>query len=82
MSDATFHFPFSIRIRHATRQRDGAVMLQHIPVEGIECGIVNVGDEHALVQIIEHDHTSDSGQSAKGLLMQLGPDLGAGTKDQ
>jgi len=33
--------------------------------------IVNVGDEHALAQIVEHD---DAGGPAQSAFVQLGPD--------
>ena len=57
-------------------------MLEHIPIEGIERGIVDVGGEHALAQIIEHDHASDAGQPTESLLMQFSPDLRTGAEDQ
>src|ERR1700680_1045494 len=49
-------------------------MLEHILVDRVERGIVNVWGEH--------DLTSDPGQTPKGLLMQLGPDLRTGAEHQ
>ena len=57
-------------------------MLQHVAVQRIERGIVDVGSEHALAQIVEHDHASDATQPAKGLLVQFGPDLRTGAEHQ
>jgi hypothetical protein len=39
----------------------------NIPIEGIERGIVNVGNEHALAQIVEYHDSHRTGQPAKGL---------------
>ena len=57
-------------------------MLQHVAVQRIERGIVDVGREHAFAQIIEHHHASHSTQSAKRFLVQLGPDPRAGAEHQ
>lgn len=57
-------------------------MRQHVAVEGIECGIVDVGLEHALAQIIQDHHPSHTAQPSKSLLMQLRPDLRTGTERQ
>jgi len=46
----------SVRISHAARQSDRAVMLQHVAVERIKRGIVNVGRDHTFAEIIQH-HT-------------------------
>ncbi len=54
--DPRFHFPFAIRITDATRQCDDAVVREHVAIERVERGIVDVGREHALAQIVEHDH--------------------------
>jgi hypothetical protein len=51
---------------------------QHIAVERVESGIVDVGREHALAEVIE-DHDADGApESAKRLFVQLGPALRAG----
>ena len=57
-------------------------MRKHIAVERIERGIVEVGLEHAFTQIVEHHDTRAAAEPAKGFLVELRPDLGAGTKDQ
>ena len=82
MTDAGFDFAFAIRVLHSAWKRCDAVVLQHVTVQRIERGLVNVGREHALAQIIEHHHASDSTEPAKRLLMQLGPDARAGTEHQ
>ena len=82
MTDAGFDFAFAIRVLHSAWKRCDAVVLQHITVQRIERGLINVGREHALAQIIEHHHASDSTEPAKRLLMQLGPDARAGAEHQ
>ena len=57
-------------------------MRQNIAIEGIESGIVNVGDEHALAQIVEHDDARGAAQPAKGSFVQLGPDSRTGAEGQ
>src|ERR1019366_5516697 len=43
---------------------------------------VNVGDKHALAQIVEHDDARSAAQPAKGAFVQLGPDARAGAEGQ
>ena len=52
MADAGLDLPFSIRIAHAARQRDYAVVLQHIAKERVDLRIVNVRRQHAFTQIV------------------------------
>ena len=83
MADASSPpFPLRSGSRDAAGQSDGAVVLQHVAVQGIERGIVDVGGEHALAKIVEHDHARDAAEPAKGLLMQLGPGLRTGAEHQ
>ena len=82
MADAGFDFAFAIRVLHSAWKRCDAVVLQHVTVQRIERGLVNIGREHAFAQIIEHHHASHSTKPAKRLLMQLGPDARAGTEHQ
>jgi len=53
-----------------------------IAVERIERGLVDVGSEYALAQIVEYHHPRTATESAKGFLVQLGPRLRTGAKDQ
>jgi hypothetical protein len=55
MTDSGLHFSLAIGILNATRKSQCTVVGQHVPVERIECGIVDVRDQHALAQVIE-DH--------------------------
>src|SRR5579859_183068 len=55
MADAGFDFALAIWVLDATRHGDRAVMREHVAIERIESGIVDVGDEHAFAQIVEHD---------------------------
>src|ERR1019366_2283683 len=72
----------AIRIRHAAGHRDHAVMPQHVRVHRVERGIVDIGLEYALTEVVEHDHSRAATQPAEGLLMQLGPGLRAGVEYQ
>jgi hypothetical protein len=80
VADASFDFALAIWILNATRHGDRAVMREHVAIEGIESGIVNVGDEHTFAQIIENDDASGPTQSTKRFLMQFGPDAGTGAE--
>ena len=48
MTNAGFDLAFAIRILNATWHGHRAVVRQDVAIEGIERGIVKVGDEHAL----------------------------------
>src|SRR5438105_7997728 len=82
MAHTALHLPLAIGIPHPAGHRDHAVVAQHIGVDGVDGGIVDVGLEHALAQVVEHHHMRAAAQSAEGLLMQLGPDLRTGLEDQ
>ena len=82
MADASLHLSLAIRIAHAAGQRHDAVVLEHVAIQRIDGGIVDVGLEHALAQVIEDHNAGHSAQSAKGLLVQFGPDLRTGTEHQ
>jgi len=47
MSDAALHLAFAIRISRAAGHHDSAVVCQHVAVQRIQSGIVNVGLEDA-----------------------------------
>ena len=49
----------------------GAVVSEHVAIEGVERGIVDVGDQHALAQVVEHNELNHPAQAAKSLLMQF-----------
>src|SRR5579885_1884217 len=82
MSDTGLDFAFPIRVLHSARKGCDTVVLQHVTVQRIERGLINVWREHALAQIIEHHHASGPASPAKRLLMQLGPDTRTGTEHQ
>ena len=55
VADAGFDLPFAIRIADAARQGDDAVVREHVAIERIERGVVDVGRQHALAQVVEDD---------------------------
>ena len=80
MANARFDFAFAVGILNAARHGHRAVVRQHVPIEGIESRIVNVGDEHAFAQIVEHDDAGGATQPAKGAFVQFGPDARTGAE--
>ena len=60
VTDTGLDFAFAIWILDAARHGDGAVVGEHIAIERVERRIVDVGDEHALAQIVEHDNAGSS----------------------
>jgi hypothetical protein len=73
--DAGFDFALAVGIADAARQRDDAVVRQHIAVQGIERRVVDVRREDAFLEIVEDDHPHRPTEPTKGALVELGPDL-------
>jgi len=73
VADRRLDLPLAIRIADATGQRDGAVVDEHIAVERVEGRIVDVGPEHALLEIVEDDDAHGGPEPAERLFVQLGP---------
>ena len=82
VADAGFDFPFAIGIADAARQRDDAVVREHVAIERIERGIVDVRREDAFSQVVEDDDADGAAQSTKRALVQLRPDLRARSPHQ
>jgi hypothetical protein len=75
--DARFDFALAIGIAHAARERDDAVVGQHVAIHRIERGIVDVGRQHALFQIVEDDDADGATEPTKRAFVELRPDLRA-----
>ena len=73
--DARFDLALAIGVADATRKRDDAVVGEHVPIERIERGIVEVRGEDAFLQIIEDDHAHRTAKAPKRALVELGPHL-------
>jgi len=56
--------------------------LEHVAVQRINSGIVDVRLEHPFAQIVEHDDFGHAAQPAKGFLVQLSPRLRTGAEHQ
>jgi hypothetical protein len=53
-----------LRILNPARHGDRAVVREHVAIEWIESGMINVGDEHTLAQIVEHGDARGTAQPA------------------
>ena len=82
MADAGFDLALAIGIADAARQGDDAVVREHVAIERIERRVVDVGREHALLQIVEDDDADRAAQPAKRALVELRPDLRARLPDE
>ena len=82
MTDARFNFAFAVGILNAARHGHRAVVRQHVAIKRIQRGIVNIGDEHAFAQIVEHDNAGGTAQPTKISPAQLGPDARTGAEGQ
>ena len=69
VSDAALNFPLPIRIRNATRQRDGAVVGEQVAIQRIQGRIVDIRLEHAFAEIIEYDRAAGATQMAERLFV-------------
>src|SRR5271165_1403540 len=74
MTNAGFDLTFAIGILNAARHSYRAVVRQDIAIKRIQRGIVHVGNEYALAQIVEYDDARGATQPAKSSFVQLGPD--------
>ena len=52
--DGRLHLAFSIWILDPAGQGDRTVMSEHVAIEGIEGGVVDVGNEYAFAEIVQH----------------------------
>src|SRR5258708_23244560 len=82
MSHGGLDFSFAIGIFDPAGEGDQVVVGEEVAIQWIQSGIIDVRDEHAFPQVIEHDDTSTTAQSAKRFLVQLGPDARAGAESQ
>jgi hypothetical protein len=62
VAHARLDFAFPIRMPDVARQWRCSIMLKHIAVERVQCGIVGIGFEYALARIVEDDDFRGSAQ--------------------
>ena len=66
-------FPLAIGVPDATGQRHGVVVPEHVAVERVQRGIVEVRGEDALLQIVQNHDPDGAAEPAERLFVQLGP---------
>ncbi len=71
VSHAGLGLAFAIGIAHATRDRRDAVVREHVAIERVERGVVDVWLQHALAQVVEHDDAWRATKAAEGFFVQL-----------
>ena len=78
MADARLYFAFPVGIADPAGHGDSAIVSEHIPIERIQSGIVNIGSEDTFFKVVGDHHSCCAAQPPEGLLMQFGPDAGTG----
>jgi len=69
VADAGLDLALAIRIADPARQRGHPVVREHVAVERVELRVVDVGREHALLQVVEDGRRGGPAQPAKRLLV-------------
>ena len=69
VADPRFDFAFPIRIPDSARRRDDAVVGEDVAIKRIQRGIVDVGREYALFEIVEHDDARGAAQPTNSFLI-------------
>src|SRR5262249_20666220 len=82
VSNSGFDLAFAVRVLYAAGQSNRAIVMEHVPIQRVERGIIHIGREHTLAQIIENDNTRRTAQPAKRFLVQLSPGSRTGAEDQ
>src|SRR5437667_8191538 len=67
VADPGLHFSFSIWIMDPASERYRAIVGQDISIQGIESGIVDIGTQHALFQVIENNNSRGTPLSGERL---------------
>jgi len=81
VADGVLHAALAVGVAHARRVGHDAVVLQGRGIDRVEFGFVQVGLEHALLEVVEHDVATAAAEVAPGLLVQPRPGLLAGAPD-
>ena len=81
VADGVLHGALAVGVAHARRVGHHAVVRQGRGIDRVEFGLVQVGLEHALLEVVEHDVVAAAAEVAPGLLVQPRPDLLAGAPD-
>jgi hypothetical protein len=55
---------------------------EHVAIEWVQSGVIDVWREHALAQVVEDDDAQGPAQPAKRLFVQLDPAPGAGLEGE
>jgi hypothetical protein len=81
VADGVLHAALAVGVAHAGRVGHDLVVGQGGGVQRVELGLVQVGLEHALLEVVQHDVAAGAAEVVPGLLVQFGPDLLAGVPD-
>jgi len=81
VADGVFDAALAVGVAHARRVGHHAVVRQGRGIDRVELGLVQVGLEHALLEVVEHDVAATAAEVTPGLLVQPRPGLLAGAPD-